>query len=147
MGIWMPAAARSVLLLCLVLSPAGASAQELLKTTLCEIARHPDAFNGKRVQIRGMVESGVEDLPAGISDETCGAEVKFLTPDDPQFARLLKSREFRKLTRDVKRHPVVEATVSGRFQLAGTVPKPTYGLALDSVKDIAVKPHAAPQKR
>lgn len=80
----------------------------------------------------------MDDLPAGLSDESCGAELKFYTPDDERFARLVKSKGFRKLTKDVKKNPVVVATVTGWFKRTVTAEKPAYGLALESVGDVVV---------
>ena len=132
------------LILCFSLPPifafGQAKAGDPAKTTVCEIARHPDTFDEKQVQVRATVETGVEDLPAGVTDESCGAELKFFTPDDPQFARLLKSKGYRKLVKDVKKNPVVEATVTGLFKRFGTGQKPDNRLALESVEDVVVRP-------
>jgi hypothetical protein len=140
----MAAAVSLALILCLSLPPifafGQAKAGDPVKTTVCEIARHPDTFDGKQVQVRATVETGVEDLPAGVTDESCGAELKFFTPDDPQFARLLKSKGYRKLVKDVKKNPVVEATVTGLFKRFGTGQKPDNGLALESAEDVVVRP-------
>jgi len=124
-------------------------AEEPLKTTVCEIARHPGAFDGKLVQVRAVVESGLQDLPAGVADESCGAELKFYTPDDQHFVRLAKSKGFQKLIKDVKKNPVVEATVTGLFKRFGTDQKPDNRLALESVADVVVRPqpHVPAQKR
>jgi hypothetical protein len=149
----MAAAVPLVVILCLGLPPifafGQAKAGDPAKTTVCEIARHPDTFDGKLVQVRATVETGVEDLPASAADESCGAELKFFTPDDPQFARLLKSKGYRKLVKDVKKNPVVEATVTGVFKRFGTDQKPDNRLALESVEDVVVRPqpHGPAQKR
>ncbi|HLY16064.1 MAG TPA: hypothetical protein VKR61_02510 [Bryobacteraceae bacterium] len=127
------------LILPAVLAFAQAGSPGPIKTAVCEVVRHPADFEGKLVQIRATVESGVDDLPAGLTDEGCGAEIKFFTPDDPHFARLLKSKGFRTLTKEVKRNPVVQATVNGWFKRTATDPKPEYGLALESVSDVVVK--------
>jgi hypothetical protein len=113
---------------------------DVVKTTVCEIARHPDAFDAKIVQVRGSVETGVQDLPSGVADDSCGGELKFFTPDDAHFALLLKSRGYRKLVKEVKKNPVVEATVTGLFKHFGTVEKADNRLALDSVEDVLVHP-------
>lgn len=124
-----------------------------VKTTLCEIAKHPESFDGKRVQVRAIVETGVQDLPAGVGDESCGAELKFYTPDDPQFVKLAKSKGFQKLIKEVKKNPVVQATVTGLFKssvpVAAPDQKPAPGLALESVEDVMAipQPHVRPQKR
>jgi hypothetical protein len=135
-------AASAVLLLCLILPQARALAQAPngppLKATLCEIVKQPETFDGKLVEIRALVDSGVDDLPAGLGDESCGASVKFYTPDDQRFARLVKSSGFRKMTKEVKKNPVVLATVTGWFERTGTAEKPAYGLALESVGDVVV---------
>jgi len=149
----MAVAVAFVVILCLGLPPILAfpqtNAGEPAKTTVCEIARHPDTFDGKLVQVRAIVEAGVEDLPAGAADESCGAELKFFTPDDAQFARLLKSRGYRKLVKDVKKNPVVEATVTGLFKRFGTGQKPDNRLALESVEDVVVRsqPRGPARKR
>lgn len=147
----MAAAVPLVVIFCLGLPPifafGQANAGEPAKTTVCEIAKHPDTFDGKLVQVRATVETGVEDLPAGAADESCGAELKFFTPDDARFARLLKSKGYRKLVKDVKKNPVVEATVTGLFKRFGTDQKPDNRLALESVEDVQPRPHSPDQKR
>jgi len=115
-------------------------AGEPVRATVCEIARHPDAFDGKVVQVRALVDTGVQDLPSGSADESCSAELKFYAPDDAQFLRLLKSKGYRKLVKDVKKNPVVEATVTGLFKRFGTDDKPDNRLALESVDDVLVHP-------
>ncbi len=117
-----------------------AETAEPVKTTLCEIARRPESFVGKAIEVRALVEAGREDLPEGVADDHCGAELKFLTPDDEHFARLLKSKAFRKLTKDVKRNPFVEATVTGTVRRLGTDAKAELGLAVESVANVVVKP-------
>jgi hypothetical protein len=96
-----------------------------------------------------MVDTGVEDLPAGVADDSCGGELKFFTPDDAHFAKLLKSKGYRKLVKDVKKNPVVQATVAGLFKRFGTGEKPDNRLALESVEDVVVipQPRVRPQKR
>jgi len=125
------------------LLPAYAAAQgdttAPVEAAICELAQHPERFADKRIEVRGTVESGVADLPAGLMSESCGAEVKFFMPDDERMARLVKSRGFRKLVKEVKRHPVVEATVSGLFRVTGTHEKPTLELSLEAVESVAVK--------
>jgi len=124
-------------------------AGEAVKTTVCEIARHPETFDGKLVQVRALVETGVQDLPAGVADDNCGGELKFYTPDDQHLVRLAKSKGFQKLVKDVKKNPVVEATVTGWFKRFGTGEKPDNRLALESVGDVAVipQPRVRDQKR
>jgi hypothetical protein len=115
-------------------------AGEPVKATVCEIAKHPDTFDGKVVQVRALMETGVQDLPSGATDDSCGGELKFFTPDDAHFALLLKSKGYRKLVKDVKKNPVVEATVTGLFKRFGTDEKPDNRLALESVDDVLVHP-------
>jgi|SRR5450755_382134 hypothetical protein len=117
-----------------------ANGGEPVKTTVCEVFKQPEVYNGKLVQVRAIVESGVDDLPAGIADESCGADLKFFMPEDPDFGRLLKSNSFRKLIKAVKKNPVVEATVIGRFRRAAADPKSDAGLALVSVDHISTRP-------
>ena len=142
-----------VVLLCLGLPPVlafgQAKAGEPVKTTVCEVARHPETFDGKLVQVRALVETGVQDLPAGVADDRCGGELKFYTPDDQHLVRLGKSKGFQKLIKDVKKNPVVEATVTGLFKRFGTDQKPDNRLALESVEDVLVipQPHVKSQKR
>ena len=149
----MPAAVPLVVLLCLGLPPVlafgQAKAGEPVKTTVCEVARHPETFDGKLVQVRALVETGVQDLPAGVADDSCGGELKFYTPDDQHLVRLGKSKGFQKLIKDVKKNPVVEATVTGLFKRFGTDQKPDNRLALESVEDVLVipQPHVKSQKR
>jgi hypothetical protein len=83
-----------------------------------------------------------------MADESCGAELKLFTPDDPHLARLVKSKGFRKLIKEVKKNPVVEATVTGLFRRAAGEQKPNAGLALESVEDVVVfpQPRARGQK-
>ena len=143
----------SRLILCFGLPPIFAFGQAkdsgLVKTTVCDIARHPDGFDGKVVRLRALVETGVQDLPSGVADDSCGGELKFYAPDDQHFALLLKSKGYRKLVKDVKKNPVVEATVTGVFKHFGTGQKPDNRLALDSVEDVLVhpQPRVKAQKR
>lgn len=134
----MSAAVRCVSIICIGWLPATVWAQSKsdgpAKTTLCEIAAHPDTFERKLVQLRAIVTTGVDDLPAGVADDSCAAELKFFLPDEQHLSQLLKSREFRKLTKDVKKHPVVEATVTGWIR--------RNGLVLQSVERPVVKPDA-----
>jgi len=149
----MAAAVPLVVLLCLGLPPVlafgQAKAGEPVKTTVCEVARHPETFDGKLVQVRALVETGVQDLPSGVADDSCGGELKFYTPDDQHLVRLGKSKGFQKLIKDVKKNPVVEATVTGLFKRFGTDQKPDNRLALESVEDVLVipQPHVKAQKR
>jgi hypothetical protein len=146
-------AGRHQLLLCFGLLPIFAFGQpqpaEPAKTTVCEIAAHPDRFDGKIVQVRAVVDSGVQDLPSGVGDDSCGAELTFFMPADPQFGKLVKSKGFQKLMKDVKRNPVVQATVTGLFKRFGTSDKPDNRLALESVENVTVipQPHVRDQKR
>ncbi|MGA2737638.1 MAG: hypothetical protein ABSG65_09320 [Bryobacteraceae bacterium] len=117
-----------------------ANTSGVVKTTVCEIAKHPEAFDGKVVQMGALVEAGVQDLPSGVTDDACGGELKFFMPDDAHFALLLKSKGYRKLVKDVKKNPVVEATVTGLFKHFGTVEKPDNRLALESVENVVVHP-------
>jgi hypothetical protein len=70
-------------------------------------------------------------------------------PADPQFGKLVKSKGFQKLMKDVKRNPVVQATVTGLFKRFGTSDKPDNRLALESVENVTVipQPHVRDQKR
>ncbi len=112
------------------------------KTTVCELAKNPAAFDGKLIQVRAAVDTGVQDLPSGILDESCTAAVKFYAPDDNHFARLAKSKGFQKLVKAVKKYPSVEATITGVFKsevpAAGPKDKPAPGLALESVEDVTI---------
>lgn len=126
-----------------------AKAGEAVKTTVCEIATHPEIFDGKLVQVRALVETGLQDLPASVADDHCGGELKFYMPDDQHLVRLAKSKGFQKLVKDVKKNPVVEATVTGWFKRFGTGEKPDNRLALESVGDVVVipQPRVRNQKR
>ena len=121
---------------------AGGEAQpeEPVKATVCEIAGHPETFDGKMVEVRALVETGVQDLPGGLEDDSCAGELRFYAPDDQQFLKLAKSRAFQKLVKDVKKNPVVEATVTGMFKRFGTSQKPDNRLALESVQNVTVIP-------
>ena len=152
----MAAAIKLALILFFGLPPIFAFAQrnaEPVKTTVCEIAKHPEAFDGKTVQVRATVDTGVQDLPAGVIDDSCGAALKFYTPDDQHLVRLGKNKEFRKLIKDLRKNPVVQATVTGLFKSAVPAPtpdqKPAPGLALEAVEDVVVipQPHVRGQKR
>lgn len=118
---------------------------EPIKTTVCEIVRHPESFDGKLVQVRALVETGLQDLPSGMTDDSCNGELKFYTPGDQQLVRLAKSKEFQKLVKNTKKNPLVEATVTGLFKRFGTTETPDNRLALESVSDILV--HSQPRVR
>lgn len=150
-------AGRCHLIVCLALPPLFAfdqpKASEPVKTTVCEIAGHPESFDGKIVQVRAIVDTGVQDLPASVIDDNCKAELKFYSPDDRQLVRLAHSKGFQKLVKELKKNPVVQATVTGLFKRAIPNPapdqKPIPGLALESVEDVTVipQPRVRAQKR
>lgn len=137
--------------LCLSLSAALGSEQvnaaEPVKATVCDISRHAADFDGKLVQVRAILVTGVEDLPAGVADDRCGGELKFFAPDDSRFAQLLKSKAYHKLVKEGKRNPAVEATVTGLFKRFGTDDKPDNRLALESVENVVVIQQPRVQKR
>jgi hypothetical protein len=120
------------LLLGLAIALAQSPGDMSVRTSLCEILRQPQRYNGKLVEFRAIVEPGLEDLPAGAADPHCTAELKFLSPDDPHLAKLLKSGEFKKLVRLLRKKPVVEATIAGQFHVSGK----RYGLLLESVAHV-----------
>ncbi len=128
--------------LCLCLA-AGVFAQSKtgapVKTTLCDMVKHPQDFNGKLVQFRATIESGVMDLPSGVADESCSAELPFFTPDDQHLAALLKNKEFHKLQKDLQKTPLVQATITGRWFEHLPANKPEYRLVLDSVGEVLAK--------
>jgi hypothetical protein len=117
-----------------------------VKTTLCEIVKRPEYFNGKVVQFRATVESGVMDLPSGVADESCSAELPFFAPDDQHLAALLKNKKFRKLQKDLAKTPLVQATVTGRFEHL-PAKKPDSLLVLESVGEVVAKPAKPAQGR
>lgn len=112
---------------------------EPVKTALCEIFKNPEKFDGKKIQVHASVDSGVLDMPAGLSDDSCGAELKFYMPVDPDFGKLVKSKGFQKLLKDVKKNPAVEATVTGIFKRSVPGEKGA-GLSLEAVEDVVVHP-------
>jgi hypothetical protein len=133
---------------------AGAPAADgPVKATVCEIAKRPEAFDGKMVRVRAVVDTGLQDLPSGMIDESCGGQLKFYAPGDQDLVRLGRSKGFKKLVKDTKKNPVVEATVTGLFKSA--IPgqtadqKPEPGLAVETVEDVVVipQPHVKGQKR
>ena len=114
-----------------------------VQTSLCAILKQPEVYSGKLVRFRATVEPGVYDLPAGVSDASCSAELKLFTPDDSHLAGLLKSKEFRKLTKCLPKKPEVQATLTGWFKLgtapASPGPPPGSGLLLESVADVVAR--------
>jgi hypothetical protein len=123
----------------LVLFLAQSQTTQPVKTTLCEIIAHPETFDRKLVELHALVESGADDLPDGVTDDKCGAELKFTTLDDAHLDQLVKSKPFRKLVKDVKWNPMVEGTFIGWFHRASPEKKTEAGLALEAVSDVAVK--------
>jgi hypothetical protein len=117
-----------------------------LKTTLCEIVSHPDAYHHKRVEFRAVVEPGLQDLPVDAVDATCGAEVKFLGGDDAMLSHLLKNKEFQKMAKYLSKNDVVEADITGWFARSGSGAKPESGLVLESVARVTHRP-GGPSKR
>ena len=150
------------LILAVCLDPLTAFAQPNtgtpVKTTLCAIVKQPEIYSGKLVQFRATVEPGVYDLPASVTDDGCGAEVKLFTPDDPHLASLLKNREFRKLVKYLPKKPVVQATITGWFKGASVQPpgpRSGSGLLLESVAGVVAlrndstlhSPSGSPQRK
>lgn len=70
-----------------------------IKTTVCELVRHPDRLSGKIVQVRGNVVSGMET--GGLIDPSCSAFV-LVSSFDPLFSRLGGEFAFIKSFDDLK---------------------------------------------
>jgi len=149
----MTAAVLWISIASVALRPVFAFAQpragQPVKVEICEIARHPETYDGKLIQARALVETGLQDLPAALVDESCAAELKFYLPGDSHLSLLVKSKGFQKLVKAVKKNPVVQATVAGLFMRQVPDHKSESGLVLESVADIAIvpQPRVKAQKR
>jgi hypothetical protein len=113
--------------------------QEPIQTTLCEIIKQPERFNGKLVEFRAQIESGVMYLPSGVSNESCAADVPFFSIDDRHLAALVKDKEFKKLTKYLTKTSLVQATVTGWFEHKSGE-KGGSGLILESVDKVTMQP-------
>jgi hypothetical protein len=83
-----------------------------VKTTLCEIVKTPERFNGKFVQLRTYVVSG-PDVPAGLFDRRC-------PPNDlldvgRNNTALIESKGYKALQMSLKPSTPIEASMTGVF--------------------------------
>ncbi len=88
-----------------------------VKASVCEIMQKPSAFNGKLVQVRGIVNSGFENF--SLSESGCGpiwvdfADERFVSPE-PKF-KLVRDMTFLEFERRVKADSSAEVTLIGRL--------------------------------
>jgi hypothetical protein len=87
-----------------------------IKTTLCEIVKAPEQFNGKMVQVRALV-NGVEEASV-LYDGGCSASVLLVASGDDALWQGKDAKQQRRLTASLKKHSFVTVTVIGRFEHA-----------------------------
>ena len=85
-----------------------------ITTTICELSRAPEQFDGKQVEVHTGIRPGVEDSPTVLLDRSCSAVVVALIT--PKSQHYLKTKPYRALRHHLKSHHEVEATVTGIFQ-------------------------------
>src|SRR5271157_1913042 len=75
-------AIRPLLATAVVLCPAimsgQAVAREPIETTLCELVKEPEGFNGKIVQLRAVIQTGFE--LSVVRDDSCSASIWLTGP-------------------------------------------------------------------
>ncbi len=123
----------------LAVAIAGATRQNAaIMTTLCEVTKHPERFDGRSIQLRAAISPGIEDSPTVLVDRSCSAVVAVLWP---KKAPRQHAKEYRKLRRCVKREQAATATVIGRFARIivhfGNGATLDSGLDLETVLDVA----------
>jgi len=122
----------SVMLVGLAVAIAGATGQDtVIMTTLCEVTKQPERFDGRSIQLRAAIRPGVEDSPTVLFDASCSAVVAVVLP---QKAPSQHVKEYRKLCRSMKKEQAVTATVIGRF--ARTIVHFGNGATLGSQLDL-----------
>jgi hypothetical protein len=88
--------------------------KEPIKTTLCELVRAPERFHRKGVELRTAVYPFGIDTPTVLFDDSCSAYVRLDVRSDQS---LQSDKAYQLLDRQIHMHHIVEATVSGRFEL------------------------------
>ena len=75
-------------------NPPAIDLQTPVRTTLCELARTPDAFRGRAVEFRAVVQTGFQT--SLLRDDTCSTFIWLAGLDTPAPA-LSKDRQYQKL--------------------------------------------------
>jgi hypothetical protein len=83
-----------------------------IKTTLCEIVKTPERFNGKFIQLRTYVASG-PDIPPGLFDRRCPPNN--LLDVGQNNRALTESKGYKALQMYLKPATPIEASMTGVF--------------------------------
>jgi len=75
--------------------PPALDVQTPVRATLCELVRTPDAFRGRAVEVRAVVQTGFQT--SLLRDDTCSTFIWLAGLDTPGPA-LSKDRQYQKLT-------------------------------------------------
>jgi hypothetical protein len=130
----------------------GQTADAPIKTTLCDIVKDPERFNGKIVQIRATAMTGFEERL--LIDDTCSARIWF---EDSMPVRRDKQHERMETYLRNPPHAVI-VMVTGRFDHVGWFTRITghgFGhlngwnsqFVLQSVRDVEAKPIDPPHEQ
>jgi hypothetical protein len=84
-----------------------------IKTTLCEIVKNPNLFDGKIVTLRTYIASG-PDVPPGLYDRRCPPN-NLLRIDEHLRGPVEASSGYRELQKNLRPETPIEATVTGMF--------------------------------
>lgn len=80
-----------------------------MRTTVCDLLREPEKYNGKLVEIHSLIAADEES--SVIFDENCSGSILFLIVDKAD-----SGPEFSRLKRLLKRRSEVTALLSGTFE-------------------------------
>jgi len=82
--------------------------------TPCQLVKHLERYQRKMVQIRTAIRSSDTDTSGLLFDRSCPEQIHLETPNDPS---LLMDSLYRLLQDSLMKHRVVDATVSGKFEI------------------------------
>lgn len=85
-----------------------------VRTTVCELVREPNHYNGKLVEIHARIARNEE--ATAIVDDNCSALILFVVGDPKIADKPGSGPAFRKLMRLLKTSPGVTALVAGKFE-------------------------------
>ena len=122
-----------------VVMPIGDVTDAPMKATLCDVANHPNRFNGHFVEVRTEIHASGKDtaMTFVLYDSSCSAVVLGPMLD----GRSINATDNHTLRKNLDQHRFVEATVLGKFEpLSTPIGNYRYRLTIHSISGVAVEP-------
>jgi hypothetical protein len=98
----------------------GAVAQpatQTVQTTVCQLIKNPDQYNGKVIEIRAHI-SASDEASVALDPRCLGSTILFLVEDSRTNQAAASEAELRRLAQLLKQHSSVTATIIGLFDHA-----------------------------